>query len=208
MGQIDRGMYSILKRPAWFDAIQRLFVAADARRILVDEYIRPKPGDRILDIGCGTGAMLPYLEGARYTGLDPEPAYIAAARAQHEGRGTFIEAGVRDMPENLAGSFDIVIAIGVLHHLGDAEAGTLFVAGHKALKPGGRLVTSDPVLRSPQRLVARLVIRLDRGRSTRSQQGYVGLAKSTFERVRTELRSGLLRIPSDHCIVMCEKAPG
>jgi ubiquinone/menaquinone biosynthesis C-methylase UbiE len=207
MGQIEYGLYSILRRPAWFNAVQSMFVGRDTRSILVKDYVKPAPGDRLLDIGCGTGEMLPHLGHVAYTGVDPEANYIEAARSRHGTSATFIQAGVQDVPDSINGTIDVAIAIGVLHHLDDETARVLFATASRTLKPGGRLVTSDPVLRPQQNPIARMIIRLDRGQSTRSQEGYVDLARSSFRRIKAELRSGLLRVPSDHCILVCEKAP-
>jgi 2-polyprenyl-3-methyl-5-hydroxy-6-metoxy-1,4-benzoquinol methylase len=207
MGQANSGLYSALRWPALFQAVQNLLVRQDARRLLAAHYIKPRVGDRVLDIGCGTGAMVPFLGDVSFVGVDPEPRYIEVARANHATRGAFLDGTMEDLAEASAQSFDIAIAVGVLHHLDDADARALFAGCYKALKPGGRLVTSDPVRRIPQHPVARLFIRLDRGRSIRSQEGYVTLAKSIFPRVSAELRSDFLRIPYDHCILQCEKEP-
>src|SRR2546421_594377 len=205
MSQIDHGPYAVLKRPIWFEAVQDLFVRNDARRVLADSYIKPQPGDRVLDIGCGTGSMLPYLGDIVYTGVDPEPRYIDAARRRYAACGTFVQSGARELAERYENAFDIAIAIGVLHHLDDAEAASLFATARKALKPGGRFVTSDPVRLSPQHPVARFLIYLDRGRSVRSQQGYFALAEPNFRHIRTELRHDFMRLPYDHCVIVCEK---
>lgn len=199
-----KGIYSLLKRPAIFEGLHKIVVKKSARRILADRYIAARSGDRVLDIGCGPAAMLPYLDEVEYTGFDPEPGYIQRARERHGKRGTFIEAGVQDIADRLHGKFDVAIAIGVLHHLDDREIRLLFETARKLLKPGGRLVTSDPVLRTPQNPIARLVIRLDRGRHVRSQEQYVAAAEEYFRQIRPHLRSDFMRIPYDHCILVCE----
>jgi SAM-dependent methyltransferase len=205
MAQADGGVYSLLKSPALYNAVQRLLVNGDTRQRLVDDHIRPEDGSRVLDIGCGPGAMLPYLGRVDYIGIDPEPVYIDLAQARHGRQGTFTCAGVDDIGGWYEGGFDRVIAIGVLHHLDDASAAMLFDAAARALKPGGRLVTSDPVWRSGQNLVARILIGLDRGKSVRSEDGYRALAEASFRCVEAILRPDFMRIRYENCVLVCEK---
>lgn len=207
MGENVSGIYSILNHPAIFAAFHRMVVRRDARRVLVDEYIRPNAGDRLLDIGCGPASMLPYLQDVNYTGLDLEENFINEAQVKYAGRATFIHARAQDLAAKLDCEFDLAIAIGVLHHLDDGEAKELFRAVTILLKPGGRLVVSDPVFRKRQNPLARMVMSFDRGKSIRTNEGYALLAGSELERVRTDVRSDFMRIPYDHCISVYQK-PG
>ncbi len=79
---------------------------------------RVEPGQRVVDIGCGDGALAHALareRGARVTGIDADPAAIRAARAAGaDGRLTFIEAEADGLP---AEPFDVVIMSNVLEHL-------------------------------------------------------------------------------------------
>ena len=80
----------ILDRPFFYEFYHSLIGANYRSRVLVSEYIRPKPSDRILDIGCGPGTMLPFLPECQYLGVDANPAYIALARQRYCYRGEFI----------------------------------------------------------------------------------------------------------------------
>jgi SAM-dependent methyltransferase len=205
MDQNISGVYSLLRRPSVFSALQRFIVRKDSRKILAEHYIKPKPGDLLLDIGCGPASMLPYLGDVIYTGLDVEHAYIEQARAEYKGRCTFIEARVQDLATKLDSQFDIAIAIGILHHLDDQEAQGLFRASQTLLRPGGRLIVSDPVLRPSQNPIASLVMRFDRGKRIRSKEGYLALARGSLRCIQTDLRSDFMRIPYDHCISVYQK---
>jgi 2-polyprenyl-3-methyl-5-hydroxy-6-metoxy-1,4-benzoquinol methylase len=205
MGENISGFYAILRLPAIFNALHHLVVRQEARQILVDEYIKPSPGDRLLDIGCGPAPMLSYLPDVVYTGLDLEPNFIDFARAQHGKRATFIHARVQELASRLNGEFDLALAIGVVHHIDDSEAHELFRAVETLLRPGGRLIVSDPVFRNRQNPIARLVMRLDRGKSIRSKEGYLALAGTGLPCIQTDLRSDFLRIPYDHCISVYQK---
>lgn len=80
-------------------------------------------GERVLDIGCGNGALAADIARERkaaVTGIDQSAASIRAARAAHAAGGlTFVEGDARRLP---AGAFDVVILSNVLEHLDDRVA--------------------------------------------------------------------------------------
>lgn len=199
------GLYAVL-RPAWaYMALQRLIARKDARRVLVERYIQPRPGDRIVDIGCGPGAMLPYLGEVDYIGVDMDAGYVENAQRRFGERGRFIRGEVSDVAVQIAGQADIVLAIALLHHLDDKQARTLFRSAATLLKRGGRLVTIDCVWTSPQNPIARLMIAADRGKSTRFRAEYEALASEAFSRVESHLHGDFLRLPYDHCVMVCRE---
>jgi SAM-dependent methyltransferase len=81
---------------------------------------RVRPGERVLDVGCGVGALaadLARLKDAPVTGVDLDPRAVGEARRVHrDPRLTFLEADARSLP---AGGFDVVILSNVLEHLDD-----------------------------------------------------------------------------------------
>ncbi|EUA32283.1 putative methyltransferase type 12 [Mycobacterium intracellulare] len=82
---------------------------------------------------------------------------------------------------------DIAIVSAVLHHMDDAQANELFGLLRQVLKPGGRVVTLDPVFTERQNPIARLIISLDRGRHVRSPASYEALARAAFTDVRGQV---------------------
>jgi len=173
------------------------------RNNYLSEHVRPQPGDRILDIGCGPAAILDALPGVHYVGVDLSPAYIQEARSRFGNRGEFhcqpIETFVVENP----GTFDIVMANGVVHHLDDASAARLFATARLALKPTGRLVTHDGCYVPGQSSIARWLLANDRGRHIRTESQYLRLASSCFTTVRATIRHDLLRVPYTHLIMEC-----
>ena len=205
MAQSIGGIYAALRLPWIYSALQLAIARTDTRRLVTDRYIRANKGDRVVDIGCGPGGMLPYLDGTDYIGIDLDPNYVEAATRNYGDRGRFIQGDVTQVAEQIRGQADIVLAMALLHHLDDRQARALFGAAANLLRPGGRLVTLDCVWTTPQNPIARAIIAADRGKNTRSQEGYVALAKEFFPLVDVHLHDDLLRVPYTHCIMICHK---
>lgn len=183
---------------------QRMMGAECSRRTYLAEYAKPAAGDKILDIGCGPADILNYLPAVNYTGLDLSPEYIRSATERFGSKGRFCcgDVGLATI-EGEHGTFDLAMAIGVLHHLDDAQAGKLFALARRALRPGGRLVTFDGCYGPGQSRVARWLLAHDRGKFVRSQEDYVRLASIHFSNVQPSLRHDLLRMPYTHVIMRC-----
>src|SRR2546428_6763546 len=85
---------------------------------------RVPPGQRVLDIGCGSGQLLAALRPSTGVGIDLSSRAVATARAAHGSTGLcFIEGDGTD-PETLAtagGPFDVVTMFNVVTHLSDAQ---------------------------------------------------------------------------------------
>jgi SAM-dependent methyltransferase len=173
------------------------------RRYLSD-YVKPVAGDKVLDIGCGPADILEYLPQVEYTGLDISPEYVASARRRFGTRGRFLcdDVGVVTLDRE-RGTFSLVMATGVLHHLDDQQAAKLFALAHRALRPGGRLITYDGCYVQGQSRIARWMLSNDRGKFVRTMPEYLRLASAWFAWIEPCLREDLLRIPYTHLIMRC-----
>jgi len=99
--------------------------------------LQPAPGERILDVGCGTGRLTSEIAarpGIVVVGLDRSAAMLTEARRGH--RLPYVQADGTALP--FAGSFDAVFSAATFHWIHDHDR--LFVSLYDALKPGGRLV--------------------------------------------------------------------
>jgi SAM-dependent methyltransferase len=162
----------------------------------------------VLDLGCGPGDLLACLPACGYVGIDLDPGYIAAAKARYAGRGTFRCEPAEAVAGLEPGSFDLVVACGLLHHLTDAQALATLKVARRALRPGGRFVSLDGCFVPGQRRVDRWLLRRDRGEFVRDLPGYCRLAGAVFPVVVPVVRQDLLRIPYTHAILECSAGDG
>lgn len=191
----------ILGRPRFYRLFEGITGRDRAGRRL-EQLLAIGSGARVLDIGCGTADILHYLPSdIDYHGFDISADYIAAARARYATRGRFTVQAVTPEAAAKLGSFDVVIALGVLHHLTDAEADDLFQVANKVLRPQGRVVTVDGTFVRGQNPVARLLLKLDRGSYVRTPEQYLAIARRSFPNVRARIIHDLLHIPYTHCIL-------
>jgi len=103
---------------------------------LVD-LLDPKPGERVLDVGCGTGELTKAIadRGAGTVGIDASPEMIAEAKRRFPGL-EFAVADARTM--RFDAPFDAVFSNAALHWIRPPE--TAAARMYEALRPGGRLV--------------------------------------------------------------------
>lgn len=202
MAQITNGVRAIFSNPLIYNAFQNIMGAHSLRVRFVSEFIKPFPGCRILDIGCGPAEILAYLPEVDYSGFDISSAYITQATKRFGNRGRFYckvltVADIESQPP-----FDIVLAMGLLHHLDDNQALDVMQLAYKALKPGGYLVTFDPCLEPGQNPVAKFLVTRDRGQNVRTKEGYAAISSAVFPAPRIEVRHKAW-IPYTHCFMEC-----
>jgi trans-aconitate methyltransferase len=121
----------------------------------------PKPGEYILDLGCGTGQLTAEIaaRGARVVGLDSSPEMIAQARINYPELEFMLADGAHF---TLAEPLDAVFSNATLHWIPDRRGVVACV--HRALRAGGRFVAEfgakgniDAILRGVAAVVGREV---------------------------------------------------
>jgi len=193
---------SILAFPTIYSSFSNM-VGGHAWTLYVENYIRPRDGDRILDIGCGPGDILEFLPSVEYLGFDVSQRYIKKATKRFGNRGLFLCKKLsREIGKELS-DFDIILATGILHHLDNDEALKLFELAKSTLKPGGRLITWDGCYAKGQSLAERFILSADRGRYVRTKDEYLALASQIFKNIKAYVRHDLLRIPYTIIIMEC-----
>jgi SAM-dependent methyltransferase len=111
----------------------------------------PLQGKKLLDIGAGLGESSVYfaLKDARVTTLDVSPGMVETALALGRKYGVELE-GIVAGAENLsvpAESYDLIYIANTIHHVQDRAR--LFEEMRRALKPGGRFFSYDPLAYNP-----------------------------------------------------------
>lgn len=118
------------------DVYTRITALSDAR-----------PGDRVLDIGCGGGYLARLLAaavapGGQVTGLDTSAPAIGFARKRAAANCSFVVGVAQDLPWP-DGSFDVVASTLAAHHIPGAARPDAFGEMYRVLRPGGALLIAD-----------------------------------------------------------------
>ncbi|MBN0046009.1 class I SAM-dependent methyltransferase [Streptomyces actuosus] len=139
----------------WPDPGSTLETAQRDKLELVCRKLDLKPGQRLLDVGCGWGSMA--LHAAREHGvsvvgitLSQEQAAYARKRAADEGLTDRVEIRVQDYRDVRDGPYDAISSIGMAEHVGAERYLEYARALRSLLAPGGRLLNHQ-IARRPQR---------------------------------------------------------
>jgi ubiquinone/menaquinone biosynthesis C-methylase UbiE len=125
-----------------YDEKWSFYVEATARETLSRLHLRPS--DRLLDVGCGTGALLHRLSGqhraAQLAGVDPVPEMLAVARRRLPPEILLQEGWAEQLPFD-DDQFDVVLSCNVFHYVRQPVAALREMG--RVLSPGGRLIITD-----------------------------------------------------------------
>jgi ubiquinone/menaquinone biosynthesis C-methylase UbiE len=118
-------------------------VGRSADADLAARLVDLRPGDHVVDVGCGPGAAARRAAraGARVTGVEPAQVMLSVARRLTRGGAvTYVEGTAEALPLGDA-SADALWAIATVHHWPDVEAGV--AEALRVLGPGGRFLAAE-----------------------------------------------------------------
>jgi SAM-dependent methyltransferase len=199
-------MKSLLQSPAIYQLFQIGVGAFSARVKVLYQYLDPRPGQRLIDIGCGPGHILTKLpEGVIYDGFDVDETYIQFANRHFGNRGQFHCRLFDEAAASEFGPADIVMMNGVLHHLDDDSARATVSTIKKVLKPGGAFFALDGVYSSGQSAIAKWFLDNDRGKFVRTEAAHRAILATSFPTCELYVHHDLLRIPYSLIVAKCNK---
>ena len=163
-----------------------------------------KPGDSVLDVGCGTGALSlrAAKRGARVKAIDINPGMLDIAKKKAEEAGLsqnieFVGMGVAELRKEKEQSYDVVTSGLCLSELAEQELDYTLHETHRILRPGGLFLIADEVrpksvmrkiFNALFRSLLKIFVFLTTGTTTRSLKNLHGrIEKRGFQIISSEL---------------------
>ena len=186
------------------DMVQRVQPAVVSIRVKTDETVGQ--GDSEAEgLPPGLTPDSPFYDFFKRFGMPGVPGNRNGSPQHRYGMAQFECMDVSNY--QVAGSdeqrADLVLAIGILHHLDDDQARALMRTAHAALKPGGRFISLDGTYVDGQSTIARALISRDRGQSIRTPEAYRALGEAEFDKVEARVRTDMLYVPYTHYVMEC-----
>ena len=145
----DRDSGGVITHPRAYELFANAWFLGQRARVF-DRLVAAsgaQHGERVLDIGCGTGYFCRRIAGAvspdgAVIGIDPSEPMLSYATGHAPANCTFRAAGAEDLPFG-DGSFDVIVSSLAFHHIPTEHRGDAVREMFRVLRPGGRLLIAD-----------------------------------------------------------------
>jgi SAM-dependent methyltransferase len=197
MAHVSTGIRRILEFSFFYDLLMDMLGRKKGVISYVNDFVKPQPNSKILDVGCGTSYILNMLpKSIDYTGFDLNEKYISDNKIKYPSAKFYVAKADTFLTEE---KYDIVLCNALVHHLTDTEVKVLFNNIKRFLKPSGRLIMLDPVRVNQQHFFAKLLISNDRGQNIKTEEGYKLIMQECFSKVKTTI-TNLSSFPYNHIV--------
>lgn len=198
--------HRLLSVPICYDAFQAVVGSVRFREKYVRENLKSFKMENILDLGCGSASTAELLpESSSYVGIDTSEKYLEKAknRTKHLNASLINEdiangGWVRDFRMD---SPTLAFALGIYHHLDEKRFIDTVSNLSKALSPGSRVVSLDPVIDENTTKLASWFARNDRGKFLRKSEDYLELFSKNGFSIEYEITRKSFHIPYDLILI-------
>ena len=204
MTQRKNQIYNFINNPLIYKIIQGVMSGTSFRNSIIKKNIT-KSNLKILDIGCGPAQIIEHLPQCDYYGYDIDQRSIQYAKKKYYQKNfhfyckKFNKTELKRLPK-----FDFIIFFGILHHLSNKEVYEILKLCKKIMKKNSKLLTEDPILLENQNVIAKFLIKKDRGLNVRKKQQYIDLLKKHFKKIKNKVTHQYF-IPYTWFTTVCSK---
>jgi len=132
-----------------------------------------KKGDRILDVGCGTGEASLYFPD-EYLGIDPSGDYINFAVKKYGAKFAKMDGKKLLFPD---GAFQYIFCTNVFHHIGDEDVIGIVREMKRVCANSGSVYVADAVWPDKFNIIGKIIFAMDMGKHQRTTEGFSELLK-------------------------------
>lgn len=146
---------------------------------IIREELNLRKGTRVLDIGSGTGIISPLFSNCNYVGIDMNENLVGFSRRKYPFSFKVMDAQKLGFPENF---FDVVLILGVIHHLKDEELDRVLRGVRRVLKRKGTVLVVEAIPPLDRfNYPGRILRSLDEGHNIRVLEKYESIFRKFFK---------------------------